>query len=306
MAAGGKSAWPVEMPELRGPWLGQGSPGSEPVEFCSEILAMERSVAGITFSPSGDETFFTLHTPDGGSSDLMWMRMIDGIWTRPEPAPFNSGQIDNDIAMSPDGERLFWRSWRPLPGNREPEETVSLWAADRSDDGWGEPFPVECGRERQPAVYPGVAANGTIYFSRRTSPDGVSIVRAERSGKQYEAWKAILSDGRLTTDLCVAPDESFLVVTVFPGPPISGQGDLHVSFRNPDEMWTPLQSLGSTITSEITEYCPTLSADGKRLFFCRIDREDRSVRARTYWIDTTFIEALRTGSDGSGKEKPID
>ena len=285
--------WPKKMPELRGPWLGQGEPVTEPVEFCPEILATERSVAGIAFSPAGDEAYFSLHTPDGASSDLMWMRMEDGVWTRPEPAPFNSDQIDNDIAMSADGERLCWRSWRPLPGNTEPETTVSLWAADRSGDGWGEPFPVECGGERQPAVYPGIAASGAIYFSRRTSPDGVSIVRAERSGKQYEAWEEILSDGKLTTDLCVAPDESFLVVTVFPGPPNSGQGDLHVSFRNPDATWSPLQGVGSAVTSELTEYCPTLSADGRRLFFCRIDREDRSVRAQAYWIDTRCVEALR-------------
>ena len=125
------SIWPKEMPKLRGPWLGQETLGTEATEFCPEILGTERHVAGITFGPAGGEAFFSLHTPDGTSSDIMWMRMVDGVWSRPRAAPFNSAQIDNDICMSPNGERLCWRSWRPLPRNTAPEKTVSLWAVDR-------------------------------------------------------------------------------------------------------------------------------------------------------------------------------
>ena len=285
--------WPREMPKLRGPWLGQGAPGTELAEFCPEIIATERRVAGITFSPEGDEVFFSLHGPDGTGSDLMWMQMIDGVWSRPRIAPFNSAQIDNDVCLSPDGERLCWRSWRPLPENTEPEKTVSLWAVDRIGDGWGEPSPVECNGERQPAVYPGIAANGTVYFSLRTSTEEFCIVRARRSGRQYAAWEPIISGSIPVTDLCVAPDESFLVVTAFPLPPLKGQEDLCVSFCTPDGAWTSLQSLGPAVRSELTEYCPTLSANGRGLFFCRIDREDRRVPARAYWIDTGFLEALR-------------
>jgi len=281
------------IPELLGPWLGQEAPGIEPVEFCPEVLRAGRRACGITFSPSGDEAFFNEYTPGGGSANLMGMRMVGGVWSDPETAPFNSAQIDNDIAMSPDGARLCWRSWRPLPGNTESEENLSLWAVDRTADGWGEPFPVECGGHRIAPAYPGIAANGTLYFATRVSEGEYGIARAKRSGKQYEKPELLFSGDIRLGDACVAPDESFVVTTCGGLPQYSNAASLMVSFPTADGEWTPLKDLGSQINTKLVEYCTTLSADGKRFFFCRIDQEDPSVCARTYWIDTGFIERLR-------------
>lgn len=281
------------MPELRGPWLGQGEPGCEATEFCPEVLETGRRVCGIAFSPDGDEAYFSEYTPGGESANLIQTKMANGVWIKPEAAPFNSEQIDNDIAMSPDGCRLIWRSWRPLPGNTEPEKDVSLWAADRTAGGWEEPFPVECGEERQPAVYPGIAASGTLYFSVCVAGSEYAIARARRESKQYEAPELIITGLTSAADLCVAPDESFLVATIFRLSGFKGQADLHVSFQEADGTWSPLQDLGPKVQSELTEYCPTISADGRKLFFCRIGREDKSVPARTYWIDTRFVGKLK-------------
>ena len=97
--------WSGAFPELRGRWFGQAGPGEQPVELCPEVFSPENRIAGITFSQDGDEAFFSLNVT-GGECALMWTRMIDGVWTKPEPAPFNSAQIDNDVVMSPDGEEL--------------------------------------------------------------------------------------------------------------------------------------------------------------------------------------------------------
>jgi hypothetical protein len=294
MTTGAKSnPWTSEMPELRGPWLGQGTPGSESTDFCPEILGTEQRVAGITFSPEGDEAFFTMNT-SVDSAKLMWMQMVDGVWTKPQPAPFNSAQIDNDICMSPDGLRLCWRSWRPLPGSTAPEERPSLWATDRTADGWSDPFPIECGGETQLAWYPSIAGSGTLYFSARKSPDEYCVYRARRTANTYETREPILCGMESGGDLCIAPDESFLVVTCFSHPHFQGVGKLHVSFRTPAGEWTPLQDIGPSINTELVEYCPTISADGRRLFFCRLDREAK--HARTYWVDAGVIERLRPAS----------
>ncbi|MFC2082502.1 hypothetical protein ACFLSG_00480 [Candidatus Bipolaricaulota bacterium] len=285
--------WTGEFPTLQGPWLGQGEPGPEPTEFCPAFFSSENRIAGITFSPSGDEAFFALNTPDGGSANLMWTRMIDGTWSRPAPALFNSEQIDNDIVMSPNGERLVWRSWRALPGNTEPEENLSLWATDRTPDGWGEPFPLECNGVRQAPAYTGIAASGTLYFASKLPEGEYGVSRAVGDGKQYARPEIILRGAIPIGDACVAPDESFLIGTCFRLPQYNGTGSLMVSFRTPDGGWSQLQDLGPTINTDLVEYCPTLSADGRRLFFCRINREDRSVPARTFWIDTAVIDELR-------------
>jgi len=284
--------WPDRMPKLRCPWLGQTPPGHEPVEFCPELLATLRRVTGITFSPEGDEALLCLHTPDSTSGDLVWTRMSDGVWTQPEIAPFNSGEIDNDIVWSPDGRRVVWRSWRALPGNREPEKNLSLWAVDRTPDGWGEPFPVECGGKRQSPAYTGITSDGSLYFATKLSEDEYGIARALRSGGQYSSPEVVLRGAIRIGDACVAPDERFLIATCFGLSQYNGKASLMVSFRKPEGDWTPLLDLGPKINTDLVEYCPTLSADGRRLFFCRIDTADKSAPAHTYWIDTRFLDEL--------------
>lgn len=302
-----KGMWRGGFPTLRGPWLGQSAPGVEAIELRPGVFSPENRVSGITFSPEGDEAFFSLNSPDRASAELMWTRMVREIWARPQAAPFNSEQIDNDIAMSPDGRRLVWRSWRPVPGRPELEEGVSLWASDRTADGWGKPFPIECDGERQAAVYPGIGSSGTLYFSVRTAViDGepeYAILKARRLGHQYEAPEPVFAGLSSAADLCVAPDESFLVATIFRLPRFRGQADLHVSFRREDGTWTPLRDLGPAVRTERTEYCPTISADGARLFFCRIDREDPSVPAQTLWIGTGFIHEMRRQAVACSKER---
>jgi len=289
--------WNGPWPSLHGPWLGQEEPSDEAAELCPTVFSAENRISGITFSPAGDEAFLSLNTPDGVSADILWTRMIDGAWLKPEPAPFNSSQIDNDIVMSPDGERLVWRSWRALPGHEEPEKIVCLWASDRIDEGWGDPFPVECNGERQAAVYPGITSEGTLYFSVRTDVvDGepvYAILSARRQGRQYARPELVIPGLTSAADLCVAPDESFLVATIFREPRFQGQADLHVSFRRSDGTWSMLAVIGLDVRSETTEFCPTISADGQKLFFSRIDRQDRSIPASTWWIRTTFIKAMR-------------
>jgi len=286
--------WQGDMPEIRGPWLGQPGPANMPKEFCPEIFSTARRpniIAGVAFVPEGDEVFFTMNTPTGESSNLMQTRLHKGVWTRPRAVPFDSEQIDNDICISPDGKRLCWRSWRPLPGNAAPEKRPSLWAVDRCADGWGEPFPVKCGGEIQMAWYPSIAANGSLYFSARATPDEYRIYLARRKGNAYEAREPVICGMQSGGDLCIAPDESFLVVTCFEGPHFKGRGNQHVSFRTTAGDWTPLRNIGPVVNTELTEYCPTISADGTRLFFCRLDWDAR--RASTYWIDASVIEALR-------------
>jgi hypothetical protein len=278
--------------ELRGPWLGQPKPGIEPSEFCPDIYSTKRHTFCTAFSPDGGELFFATASPKPDVSDLAWMRLVDGVWEKPQPAPFNSEWIDNDICMSPDGSRVAWRSWRPLPGQTEPQERSALWAADRTGDGWSEAFLIECDGEILRSGYPGIARSGALYFTGRTSPEEVGVYRAQRSGKQYTKRELIVGGMTTAGDLCIAPDESYLIIACWRLPEIDGESDLYISFQSEDGTWTPLRNLGPPINNELIENCPMVTADGKRFFFFRYDRE-RKV-GRTYWVETSLIEKART------------
>jgi hypothetical protein len=70
-----------------------------------------------------------------------------------------------------------------------------------------------------------------------------------------------------------------------------GGSDLYVAFRLPDGSWAQPRHLGAEVNSEFDETCPSLSADGRYLFFSRYDEPDEV--SDIYWIDSTVIDAAR-------------
>jgi hypothetical protein len=67
----------------------------------------------------------------------------------------------------------------------------------------------------------------------------------------------------------IAPDESHLIFCSTRGLPEYDQGDLFISFRNPEGNWINPVSLGETVNSNQMERFSTVSPDGKYLFFTR-------------------------------------
>jgi Tol biopolymer transport system component len=91
----------------------------------------------------------------------------------------------------------------------------------------------------------------------------------------------------------IAPDESYLIFCSTRGLPASDQGDLYISFRQPDGNWTEPVSLGEPINSKGLDRFPAVSPDGKYLFFTQRTRDhDEDV----FWVSTNIIERLREAS----------
>jgi Tol biopolymer transport system component len=82
----------------------------------------------------------------------------------------------------------------------------------------------------------------------------------------------------------VAPDESFIV---FSGRFEGGAGgtDLYVIFKGSDGSWTTPTSMGPAVNTRHVESSPTLSSDGRFLFFSR--------QQQVWWVDASVIDALR-------------
>ncbi|UCH11003.1 MAG: PD40 domain-containing protein, partial [Fidelibacterota bacterium] len=163
------------------------------------------------------------------------------------------------------------------------------------------PQPVEFGGAPLLAGYPSVASNGTIYFGHR-SPGNVGEGDLHRSKFRLGSYGQPENLGRTVNtvysegDMCVAPDESFLIVSCWNRPDNNGESDLYISFRTEDGTWTSLLNMGSTINSEANENCPTISPDGKYFLFFRYYPETSA--AITYWIDAKIIESLRAAAKG--------
>ena len=302
-----------------GDWLGQQPPGMSPALFAPGVVSTGADELNAVFSPDGTTFLFTVKTPDRVRHTLMFMERQGDSWTAPRVLPFSGRYNDADPAFAPDGNRLFFISMRPTGGEGPPREDWDIWFVDRTEAGWGEPWnPGAPVNTEHLEVYPSVAADGTLYFSSGR-PGGLGqndLYRSRLVNGEYaepENLGGPINTEQSEGDLFVAPDESYIVFVSSGRPDSLGRGDLYVSFRAEDGSWSPAINLGEEVNSRWTEYCPSVSPDGKYLFFTsyRVVRDDSSAAPLTYdeiqrayqlpqsgmgdvyWIDAAILEALK-------------
>ncbi len=264
--------------------------GPEP--FPPGVISTPADELGITFTPDGGTAFFTVRSPTTNTPPLLVIvvsrRLSHGDgerWSEPRIAPFSGRFNDWSPTISPEGSRLFFTSDRPLPGS--PAATPPgardshLWVVERRlpDGRWGEPRSLGKSIETDAADQnSSVAANGTLYFSslRAGGKGGFDLYRSRWTNGHYGAPEnlADLNTEANEVQPAIARDESFLVFTAVGRPDaIHGGGhlyprsDLYISFRTAGGGFTPPRNLGSPINTAAGESNPSLSPDGRWLFF---------------------------------------
>ncbi|MEI6456597.1 MAG: hypothetical protein WCO93_09945, partial [bacterium] len=72
--------------------------------------------------------------------------------------------------------------------------------------------------------------------------------------------------GTWNFDAFIDPDERFLIVSSN-APGGYGGSDLYISFHSNDGSWTKAKNLGSKVNTSGWDLCPSITPDGKYLFF---------------------------------------
>lgn len=285
----------VPWPDINGPYLGQQPPGLTAEMFAPDIVSTDRSEINSVFTPDGNEFYFTTWDQENGTR-IMFTRQIDGRWSVPERASFSTDPTDVDPAISYDGQRVFFGSRRSRPeGSPAREGDFDLWFADRDGPDWGEAKymgPVLNSGTRQ--VYPSVTLDGSLYFQaiREGGYGKADIYRSRLLDGNYqepENLGPVINSGNYEGDVFIAPDESYLIVSISGRDDGLGDGDLYISFRTQDETWSDLRNMGTGINSGKREFCPMLSPDGKYLLFT----SKRAGEGDIFWVDAGIIEKLR-------------
>jgi hypothetical protein len=280
-----------DLPALKGPYLGQKPPGMTPEVFAPGFISTEERELNSVFTPDGKEFYFTRPTPEGIYSIWLTQEGKKG-WTKPELATFNSKYTDVDMCVSPDGQRLFWGSTRPVNG--EPLEECKIWYVVRQKDGWSEPKFLEGPvNSAERALYPTLTKDETMYFQslRPGSFGRADIYRSQLVDGVYQEPENLgptINSENHEGDVLIAPDESYIIVSTR-RPHGFGRSDLFISFKKESGSWAPLANMGELINSEGTEYCPMLSPDGKYLFYT----STRTGKGDIYWVDAKIIEELK-------------
>ncbi|MCP4006160.1 MAG: hypothetical protein GY725_18405 [bacterium] len=268
------------------------------------------------FSPNGKEFYYAVDV--GIDWVIMVSRERGGVWSEPEVASFTRSSSGVDLCISADSRRLLFCSYRSRSGGSEPENDLDIWYVDRTEtDSWSEPVNLASVNSETNEFYPSLTTDGTLYFlSRRAGGIGGSdIYRSTQVDGHYtepENLGPVLNTPANEGDALIAPDESFIVFNSRGHEQGPGEGRLFISFRGHEGSWSPPRNLGQVMEADPSDFCPTLSPDGKYFFFSSArprleDSADRITWASLYqaqsrpengstdiyWIDARFIEEMR-------------
>jgi hypothetical protein len=142
----------------------------------------------------------------------------------------------------------------------------------RSGGEWDEPTPlpapVNTERDEYHVV---VTADGTLYYAGREWPGGYGksdIYRATFDGQAYgqpENLGPSINDALSQPDLYISPDGRLMILAITDHPDGFGGDDLYVNFQH--GAWTAPENLGPRVNSDTYEYGPSISPDGRFLYF---------------------------------------
>ena len=182
--------------------------------FGPGIISDGFSNRDMALSPDGNDIYYTLQWSYGLYSVILHAEKINGVWTKPETASFSGRFNDLEPAFSPDGQKLFFTSNRPLQESDSAKD-YDIWYLRRKGNDWEGPFNAgETINSAKDEFYPSLARNGDLYFTRDNGETKDDIFMAAEKNGQYELPvqlpDAVNSKG-FDFNAFVDPDETFIL-----------------------------------------------------------------------------------------------
>lgn len=270
------------LPILSGPYFGQDPPGNTPVKFGDGIIDNDERIFAISFSADGKECFYT---KSFNTNTIMTSKEVNGRWTAPAIAFFSGTHFDFEPLFTPDGNKLIFGSFRPLPSGGEID--LHQWFIERTENGWSEAAPMDLPFIENFVMYLTVANNGNAFFTYSEN-DIQGIYYSKYENNEYHTPVKLGNNINHLPNAAhpyIAHDESYII---FDAQPVD-DSDLFISYRDQDGSWSRSISLGKDFNTGIDDLTPYVTIDGKYLFFSRLpDGNSGDI----YWVDACIIDSL--------------
>jgi hypothetical protein len=279
---------PPPVPRLRGPYLGQTTPGPAPQPFAPGIITTDADEGCSGFALNGTAFLFQKFLDRRCQTYIM--RLKDGAWTAPALIPFWETLAENgDFVVSSDDRTLLYQ----VRTGAGPATVSHIWRAEITPTGWGEPaaLPAPVNTPYFES-YASDTADGTLYFFSRR-PGGKGGFDLYRSARKAGGYADPVNLEALNTasnewDPFVAPDESYLLFcSTKPGG--LGGDDIYISFRSDGGAWGTPVHLGDEVNSPGSENRPYVTRDGKYFFFTSTRNGSRD----TFWLQAGYLDRFR-------------
>jgi hypothetical protein len=278
---------------LKGPYMGQNPPGSQSKVFAPEFVSTEFGELNAIFTSDGSEFYFSRRGIPGKPSAIMVSRMINNVWTKPEPVDFTSTFDDIDLFMTPDGTALIFCSNRPHRKNDDIKLDHDFWISKRNGNKWTEPvlFATAALSDYED-YFPIVTKSGNLYFNSQRGGQGTNDIYCSKfiKGKYNPAEKlpSPINTEYREFDAYLTPDEKMIIFSSMK-PGGFGGADIYISWKNNDGTWIEPRNKGSEINSAGSEYGSTISPDGKYFFYTSNKNGSEDI----FWISAKIIEELK-------------
>lgn len=274
-------------------------PGKSSQLFAAGLISTGLNERDAAFSSDGTLFYYTLMV--GAAGTIVEVKKEQGKWLAPEIASFSGTYSDLEPFITPDGQRLYFVSNRPVNESDEVAD-YDIWYTNKVDDGWGEPVnlgpPVNTEANE---FYPSLTDAGTLYFTvKPTGASNEDLFSSAFSDGAFQAPERLPE--AINTDFdefnaLIDPAEQYILFSSYGRPDGMGGGDLYVSFKDQDGTWLQATNLGTSINSTGLDYCPAVTPDGAYFIFSSRRTIQTDTPRQTY---QEMIERLRSPGNGAG------
>lgn len=266
-------------------YFGQKPPDSIPVIFAPEVVSINgRYEYGISFYPDLKEVYFSANY-EGEDPSIYFSKLEVNEWTKPKKLNFTKGKKVGEMHpfVNSNGEMIHFTAHDAftLP---EHKESVKTWFVKRSGNFWSEAEQLDSPVNNDFVFYSNEAKNGTLYYTN------ISKGKMYYAPKINDRYPEVYDLDTRGFHGFISPSQDYLVVNASNMDDKERKSDIYVYFKNKNG-WSKAINLGNKINSNFSETCPSITPDGKYLFFSRYDEEGGL--SNFYWVSTEIIEKLR-------------
>ncbi|WP_086933967.1 TolB family protein [Agarilytica rhodophyticola] len=271
-----------KLPTRETHYLGQKPPSLIPEIFAPGIISINgRYEHGISFSPELDEVYFSANKK-GGLTDIYFSKLENGKWKPVKKAKFTQGRKDEEMHpfVSLDGEKIYFTAL-----NSDNTDT-KIWYAKRLGNAWSKAAKLESPINKNDVFYSNLAKNGDLFYTNISKRK--MYYSPNKNGKFPEVQELDIKFG---IHGFISPSQDYLLVNARNKNEGRKDHDIYVYFKKKDGTWTHPINLGNSVNSKFNETVPSLTPDGKYLFFSRYNEEGGL--SNFYWVSTKIIESLK-------------
>lgn len=264
------------------PYFGQKTPGLIPEIFAPGIVSVNgRYEYALSFSPDFKEMYFS-GEKEGAPQTVYLSQLENDKWTKPSILSLSKGRKKNEFEafVNLNNDKIYFAAYDSIFYDEK------IWVSKRESNSWSQPIPLESPINDDLVFYPNTSANGDLFYT--SISEGKIYYAPHVEGKYPEVHPLEIEYGGHGF---IAPHQDFILVDAPKGNDQSKDKDIHVSFKNEDGTWSRPLNLGNTVNSNYDETCPSLTPDGKYLFFSRYN--EAGGLSNIYWVSAGVIQQVR-------------